>query len=45
MGIFLQFERHFHDQNSFSVDVIYVQLFSFMLNILATRNSLRKQDW
>ena len=37
MGIFLQVKRHFHEQSYFSVIVIYVQLFSFMFNILGTR--------
>ena len=35
MGIFLQFKSHFHDQSFFSV----------IVNIVGTRNSLKKEDW
>ena len=45
MGILLQFKRLFHDQSYLSVIVIHVQLYSFMFNILGTRNSLKKEDW
>ena len=44
MGI-LQFKRLFHDQSDLSVIVIQVQLCSLKLNVLGTRNSLKKEDW
>ena len=43
MGVFVQPKPHFHDQLYFSVTVIQFRLFPLMLNILGTRNSLKKR--